>query len=154
MKGQILTFSVQENSGAISGADGVRYHFEGTDWKTDRPPARGMEVDFEADGNRAKNVYLALGGGSTASGSKDRITAGLLAIFLGGLGVHKFYLGFTVPGLIYVLINTIGFAITWLLLFIPNITIGIIALIERIIYLTKSDEEFEQRYVVQRKEWF
>ena len=152
MKGQILDFSVQENSGVISGSDGKRYSFNGADWKGDRPPSRGMSVDFEADGNHAKSVFLALG--STASGSKDKTAAGLLAIFLGGLGIHKFYLGFTGPGLVYLLVNTIGFAITWMLLFIPNIALGVMAFVEGIIYLTKSDEEFEQMYVVQRKQWF
>ena len=44
--------------------------------------------------------------------------------------------------------------VTWLLLFIPNFVLGLIAFIEGIIYLTKSDEEFEQAYVVQKKKWF
>ncbi len=152
MKGQILDFSIQANSGVISGSDGVRYSFKGEDWKGDRPPGRGLWVDFEADGNHAKSVFIAIG--STASGSKSKVAAGLLAIFLGGWGIHKFYLGFTGPGLAYLLVNTIGFAITWLLLFIPNIVFGVMALVEGIIYLTKSDEEFDQMYVVQKKQWF
>ena len=152
MKGQILNFSIQENFGVISGADGARYTFSGAEWNGDRPPVRGMSIDFEVDGNQAKSVYVALG--SMASGSKNRTAAGLLAIFLGGLGIHKFYLGFTGPGLVYLLVNTLGFAITWTLLFIPNIALEVMALIEGIIYLTKSDEEFEQTYVVQKKQWF
>ncbi len=152
MKGQILDFSVQKNSGVISGTDGVRYHFEGSDWKGERPPSRGMMVDFEADGNHAKSVYLALG--ATTPGSKNKVAAGLLGILLGGIGIHKFYLGFTGPGLVYLLVNTIGFAVTWALGFIPNIILGIMALIEGIIYLTKSDEEFEQVYVIEKKKWF
>jgi|CZCB01.1.fsa_nt_gi TM2 domain-containing membrane protein YozV len=152
MRGQILDFSMRDNSGVISGADGQRYYFTRADWHGDRPPVRGMEVDFETDGNKAQNVYIAIS--STVSGSKNRIAAGLLAIFLGGLGIHKFYLGFTGPGLVYLLINTIGFFITWALLFIPNAILGIFALIEGIIYLTKSDEEFERLYVIERRQWF
>lgn len=152
MKGQILDYSIQSNIGTISGADGKRYQFAGSEWKGTGVPMRGMTVDFEVEGNFAKAVYVAVG--STSTSSKNRLTAGLLAIFLGGLGIHKFYLGFTGPGLIYLLINTIGFAITWIFLYIPNIMLGIIALIEGIIYLTKSDEEFEQLYVVQKKKWF
>jgi len=162
MKGQILDFSIQENSGAISGSDGMRYTFSGADWKGDRPPARGMWVDFEVDGNHAQSVYVALDSTalvsttpvSTAPGSKNKMAAGLLAIFLGSLGIHKFYLGFTGPGLVYLLVNTIGFLVTWLLLFIPNVVLGVMAFVEGIIYLTKSDEEFERIYVVQRKQWF
>ncbi len=152
MQGQILDYSVQENSGVITGSDGARYSFSGADWKGDRPPARGMTVDFDPEGSHAKSVFLAIG--SAGSKEKDKTAAGLLAIFLGGWGVHKFYLGFTGPGLVYLLTNTIGLAITWILLFIPNIALGVIALVEGIIYLTKSDEEFEQLYVIQKKQWF
>ena len=152
MKGQILDFSIQENIGQISGNDGKRYQFKGAEWKSNTPPHRGMIVDFAIEGDEAKQVYVAVG--ATATSSKNKTTAGLLAILLGGWGIHKFYLGFTGPGLVFLLINTIGFAVTWLMLFIPNIIVGIIALIEGIIYLTKSDEEFEQLYVVQKKKWF
>jgi len=129
-----------------------RYTFSGTDWKGEGTPARGISVDFETDGDKANAIYRALG--SATPGAKNKTAAGLLAIFLGGLGIHKFYLGYTGPGLVYLLVNTIGFAITWVLLFIPNIVLGIIAFVEGIIYLTKTDEEFEQQYVVQQKQWF
>jgi TM2 domain-containing membrane protein YozV len=152
MKGQVLDFSVQSNTGTISSSDGSRFHFNGSEWKGTGVPARGMTVDFEPDGNQAKGVYLALG--SATASSKNKVAAGLLGIFLGGWGVHKFYLGFTGPGLVYLLVNTVGFAITWLFLFIPNIILGVIAFVEGIIYLTKSDEDFEQTYVVQKKQWF
>ena len=152
MKGQILDYSIQMNSGTISGADGKRYQFAGSEWKGAGMPTRGITVDFDVEGNLAKAVYVAIGGISASS--KNKVAAGLLAIFLGGLGIHKFYLGFTGPGLVYLLINTIGFAITWVLLCIPNMILGTIALIEGIIYLTRSDEEFEQLYVVQKKKWF
>lgn len=86
--------------------------------------------------------------------AKNKTTAGLLAIFLGGLGLHKFYLGFTGPGLVYLLVNTIGWAITWMLLFIPNIVLFIMAFIEGIIYLTQADEGFEQKYIIEQRKWF
>jgi TM2 domain-containing membrane protein YozV len=152
MKGQILAFSVQSNSGTISGLDGKRYQFVGSEWKDTGVPTRGMTVDFDVEDSLAKAVYLAIG--SATTGSKNKLAAGLLAIFLGGLGIHKFYLGFTGPGLIFLLINTIGFAVTWMFFWIPNMILGVISLIEGIIYLTKSDEEFEQLYVVQKKKWF
>ena len=153
MKGQILEYSVQSNTGTVSGADGNRYQFNGAEWKGTTVPSRGMSVDFEAEGNQAKAVYLALGS-PTGAGSKDKTTAGLLAIFLGGLGMHKFYLGYTGPGLVFLLTNTIGFAISWILLWTPHFILYLIAIIEGIIYLTKSDEEFQQTYVIQKKKWF
>jgi len=65
---------------------------------------------------------------------KNKTTAGLLAIFLGGLGVHKFYLGKTGLGILYLLF-------CWT--YIP----AIIGLIEGIIYLSASDEKFYNNYV-------
>lgn len=81
--------------------------------------------------------------------SKNKVAAGLLAIFLGGLGIHKFYLGYTTQGIILLLVTILGA----LLLIGPLIT-GVISLIEGIIYLTKSDEDFYNIYVANKKEWF
>ena len=72
-----------------------------------------------------------------------KVVAGILGILLGGLGVHKFYLGYTTTGIIQLVIGVCTFGAG-----------GIIGLIEGIIYLTKSDAEFYQLYVVQRKDWF
>jgi len=158
MKGQIVDYSVQSHSGAISGHDGTRYQFDGAEWMSDGVPARGRQVDFEVDGDQAKNIYVALAGSSygagAQAGTKNKTAAGLLAIFLGSFGVHKFYLGFTGPALVYLLTNTVGWILTIWIAGIPNIILGIMAVIEGIIYLTKTDEEFEQLYIVQKKQWF
>ena len=81
----------------------------------------------------------------TASGNK--FTAGILGILLGFLGTHKFILGLTTPGLIMLLVSvcTCGYG---------AIPMGIIGLIEGIIYLTRSDEEFHRLYVIEKKAWF
>lgn len=71
----------------------------------------------------------------TPSRTKVRITAGVLAIILGGVGVHKFYLGAWGWGILYVL-----FFWTYL----PAIA----GLVEGILILTKSDQEFAQLYNV------
>lgn len=73
-------------------------------------------------------------GDSAASGSKDRVTAGVLAILLGWFGAHKFYLGDTGLGILYLCFFWTG---------IP----AIVGLIEGILYLTKTDEEFHRAYV-------
>lgn len=75
---------------------------------------------------------------------KDKkLVAGLLGIFLGGFGVHKFYLGYTKEGVIQLVVTLVTCGIA-----------SIIGLIEGIIYLTKSDDEFVATYVVGRKGWF
>ena len=82
-------------------------------------------------------------------GDKSKVAAGLLGIFLGGLGIHKFYLGRNNPGLIMLLVTLIGG-----ILIIPALVMGIIGLIEGIIYLTKTDEQFYDEYVLHKKDWF
>lgn len=70
---------------------------------------------------------------STAPNGKSKIAAALLAFFLGGFGVHKFYLGQIGLGILY---------LVFFWTFIPSI----IAFIEFIILLTMSDESFNQKY--------
>jgi TM2 domain-containing membrane protein YozV len=71
-------------------------------------------------------------GATTASG-RNRIAAALFAIFLGGLGIHKFYLGKVGQGILY-------------LVFCWTVIPSIIGLIEGIIYLVQSDAEFAAKY--------
>jgi TM2 domain-containing membrane protein YozV len=74
-------------------------------------------------------------------GAEKKIVAGIFGILLGGLGIHKFYLGYTKEGIIQLIL---GF-----------FCIGsIIGLIEGIIYLTKSDEAFVATYITGKKGWF
>ena len=152
MKGTILEYSIPTNEGHISGNDGCRYVFAGSEWKAAGVvPARGLAVDFNVEGGRATSVFLAVGatvGGG--SGKKSKVVAALFAWFLGIFGAHKFYLGYTTPAVIMLLCGTVG----WLLFCIPPIIVAIIAFIEFIIYLTKSDEEFDRIYVQGKKEWF
>ncbi|MFH6966154.1 TM2 domain-containing protein [Flavobacterium sp. FlaQc-28] len=71
-----------------------------------------------------------------------KVTAGILGILVGALGIHKFYLGYTKEGIIQILLNLLcGLG-------------SLIGLIEGIIYLTKTDEDFYQTYQVGKKGWF
>ncbi len=76
-----------------------------------------------------------------------KLVAGLLGIFLGAFGVHKFYLGYKKEGLILLLV-------TVLTCFMAGSITGIIGIIEGIMYLTKSDEDFTATYVDGQKAWF
>jgi TM2 domain-containing membrane protein YozV len=79
--------------------------------------------------------------------ASNKVAAGVCGILLGSLGVHKFILGYTGPGLIMLLVTilTCGFG---------GIVMHIIGLIEGIIYLTKSDDDFVHTYVVNQRHWF
>ena len=90
-------------------------------------------------------------GNSVPNQSSKRIVAGILAIILGPLGIHKFILGYTKEGIITLIITFILGVITC---GIAAWAIGIITLVEGIIYLTKSDEEFIQTYQINKKGWF
>ena len=138
MKGHILDFSAEENTGIISGDDGQRYQFVGAEWKSDIAPSRGLTVDFDTEGNAAKAVYRALG---VPRATKNRQLAGWIAILCGYLGIHKFYLGFPKEGWVYLLVSLVGGGI---LLGIPLFIIWIMAALEGVVYLKSSDEEFEQ----------
>jgi TM2 domain-containing membrane protein YozV len=84
-------------------------------------------------------------------GRKNHIVAGLLAIFFGSLGVHKFYLGYSTPGLIMLLVTLIGSIFTFGL---AALVMSIIGIIEGVIYLMKTDEEFYYTYELTTKQWF
>ena len=87
--------------------------------------------------------------------SKSKVAAGVFAILLGGLGVHKFYLGYTGPGIILLVGFIISLATAIVVIGLFGLAaIGLITLIEGIFYLTKTDEEFHNTYVVNRKGWF
>jgi TM2 domain-containing membrane protein YozV len=84
-------------------------------------------------------------------GAEKKIAAGVLAILLGGLGLHKFYLGYNTAGIIMIVVSLcvgtftcgVGYSL-----------MGLVGLIEGIIYLTKSDADFVATYITGRKEWF
>ena len=81
-------------------------------------------------------------GGLPPDIANKKLVAGLLGILLGGFGVHKFYLGMTTAGIIQLIL---GFACG----------IGaVIGIIEGIMYLTKSDQDFYQQYIIEKKQWF
>ena len=84
---------------------------------------------------------------ANAMRASSKIPAGICGILLGWLGIHKFILGYTGPGLIMLLVSVLS-------CFILAPIMHIIGLIEGIIYLCKPDEEFMRTYVDGRKEWF
>lgn len=84
---------------------------------------------------------------NSSESSNKKVVAGILGILLGALGIHKFILGYNKEGIIMLLVSllTCGFG---------SPVMGIIGLVEGIIYLTKTDEEFQQIYLENKKGWF
>lgn len=75
--------------------------------------------------------------------AEKKLVAGLLGILLGGFGVHKFYLGYTKEGVIQIVITFLTCGVG-----------SLVGLIEGIVYLTKSDQDFVNTYITNKKPWF
>lgn len=82
-----------------------------------------------------------------ALGGDKKILAGILAIVVGSLGIHKFILGYKTEGLIMLLVTVLSCGIL-------GVVMTVIGIVEGIMYLTKSDEEFVRTYLQDKKGWF
>lgn len=80
-------------------------------------------------------------------GADKKIAAGICGILIGALGIHKFILGYKKEGLIMLLVSVLSCGMVAPIM-------GIIGLIEGILYLTKSDEDFSRIYFQNKKGWF
>ncbi|AUC82693.1 NINE protein [Lacinutrix sp. Bg11-31] len=85
-----------------------------------------------------------------ATGENKKVLAGVLGILLGAFGVHKFILGYTKEGIIMAVVGVLGFFLCG----IPTMIVSVVGLVEGIMYITKTDEEFYNTYQVGRKPWF
>jgi len=158
MQGTILEVSMQSSSGIISGEDGARYNFAFNQWRAQGIPNKGQRVDFMPQDQNATEIYSTQSSGGVTEifeGDKNKTVAALLGILLGSLGAHKFYLGYKTSGAIMLGLTISGWILSSVLIgmlwaWIP----AVVGLIEGFIYLSKSDSDFEQIYVVGDKPWF
>jgi TM2 domain-containing membrane protein YozV len=161
MKGTLQDFSVAENRGWIAADDGNRYSFQGPEWKGTGLPMSGHRVNFELLGDVATSVQPEMApvmaspsqqpGVPILGSPVDKTTVGLCALLLGWLGIHKFLLGFQTEGIIMLAVSLGAGVLTC---GIGSGVIWIIGIIEGIIYLTMSQEEFERTYIQGKKKWF
>lgn len=151
MKGKILGYNKTTQIGVISGEDGNRYQFKRENWESPNEPTVGHGVDFNVENDNAVEIYRSISDNSVTLNlhEKNKFIAALLAFFLGSFGAHKFYLGYSKQGIIMLCVAILG-----AIVFLPTAVIAIIAIIECILYLTKSDEEFQRVYVDNKRPWF
>jgi len=109
----------------------------------DTPPEGAPSEDTPPPPPEAPPALAAVPASGQLPGADKKVLAGILGIILGGFGVHKFILGYTQEGIIQIVITLVTCGVG-----------SIVGLIEGIIYLTKSDEEFVATYVEGRKGWF
>ena len=151
MRGQVLGFDYRTGLGEISGEDGHRYKFVGTEWRPHSQPRSGQSVDFEPAVDEARAIYAIAhpSAFAAAPGQPNRLVAALFALFLGTIGIHKFYIGENKAGLIMLLVAIFG-----LILVVPTLIMAVIAFVEAINYFMTPDDEWHQRYVEGNRAWF
>ena len=81
------------------------------------------------------------------AGADKKVVAGILGILVGGLGIHKFMLGYQREGVIMLLVSVLS-------CFTLYGIMHVIGIVEGIMYLTKTDEAFVREYIYGRKGWF
>ena len=111
--------------------------------------------DFADEAKKTANEFSDGLNNAIGGGENKKMLAGVLAIILGSLGVHKFILGYQKEGFILLGVSIAAYVLSCvgvglLFVWIP----GVVGLIEGIIYLTKSDEEFYNTYQAGKKPWF
>ncbi len=86
---------------------------------------------------------------------QKKMLAGILGIVLGAFGVHKFILGYQKEGFIMLGVSIAGILLSCVFVgFFLTFGMGVVGLIEGIMYLTKSDDEFYEMYIKNQKPWF
>jgi phage shock protein PspC (stress-responsive transcriptional regulator) len=86
MQGTILSFSINTNSGLISGDDGIRYSFTGSAWRAEAYPSVGVSVDFVQSGRIADDIYcLTASVGSTTVGTENGFYRSANDAIIGGV---------------------------------------------------------------------
>ena len=113
-------------------------------------PGNGQQA-WQASGQQAWRPCQQPCYSSQVVRTKDHVAAGLLGIFLGFFGIHKFYLGYYSTGFIMLAVTIVGSLLT---LGLAGGVMTLIGIIEGIIYLVKSQTDFEQLYVFNKREWF
>ncbi len=79
--------------------------------------------------------------------SNKKLAVGMSAIFLGAFGVHKFILGYTKAGVIMVVVTLVTCGV-------GGFVMGVIGVIEGVIYLAKTPQEFADTYMAAARPWF
>ena len=148
MQGQVLGVDTRTGDGVITAQDGRRYRFRPADWAHRGEPGIGMVVDFEPAEDRATSIFPVPAsvpaaappqavGPAAAQGDRNKYVAAILALLLGTLGVHRFYLGRIGSGIALLVLSC---TVVGLLVSVPW------ALIDMVRYLVMPESDFAARY--------
>lgn len=114
MIGHIESYDPDARTGVIKSEEKF-FEFYQDDWVADVPPEQGDDVSFEADETKASNINLVGAYLEQPKAVKYRYVAAVLALVLGGAGVHRFYLGNYKMGLMQLALTaaTHGYGLLW-----------------------------------------
>ena len=115
MQGHIESYDVDTQTGVIKDAQGF-YNFHIEDWQAQVNPDVGDDVLFEINSdNKAVSINLAGGYLQAPKAVKYRYLAAFLALILGFVGVHRFYLGHYKMGFAQIAVTaiTVGYGAMW-----------------------------------------
>ncbi len=112
---------------------------------------RDSAKKLEEEAKKAAKEFRESWNETTQSSENKKMLAGILAILLGGFGIHKFILGYNREGVILIIL-TLG--LTILTLGTAGWVVWVVTIVEGIIYLTKTDTEFYETYQLNKRPWF
>jgi TM2 domain-containing membrane protein YozV len=114
MIGKIESYDPDNQTGVIKSGDKF-YEFHLNDWIAEVPPDPGDEVSFDATDGVAKKISLAGVFLNKPKAVKYKYLAGILALVLGGAGVHRLYLGYYGIALAQLALTlaTAGYGLLW-----------------------------------------
>ena len=127
MIGHIESYDPDSQTGVVKSEENS-YTFHLDDWVAQVPPDLDDDVNFEAEGTIARKINLVGAYLAPPKAVKYKYVAAFLALFLGFLGLHRFYLGFYKLGFAQLAVTaaTVGYGALWgfveaVLLFTGNI---------------------------------
>ncbi|MFZ2727036.1 MAG: TM2 domain-containing protein [Methylococcaceae bacterium] len=114
MIGHIESYDEQTQTGAIKSEEKF-FPFYINDWAANVAPEQGDDVIFEVVDNKAVQINLMGAYLEKPKAVKYRYLAAFLALILGFLGVHRFYLGYYKIGLMQIAFTaiTVGYGALW-----------------------------------------
>jgi len=95
--------------------------------------------------------------GAKPAGADKKVAAGICDIVLNGLDIHKFILGYQQEGIIMLSVYLGGLILGFFtcgITFLLSMAVHVVGIVEGIMYLMKSDEEFVDTYINHKKPWF
>jgi TM2 domain-containing membrane protein YozV len=153
VRGVVLDYDFRKSKGLISAENGQRFTFDIAEWRPNSAPTVGSKVDFVIKSEAATEIFAdaaVVAVPATNSTAEKRIVAGVLGILFGGLGVHKFYLGYKKQGFVMLGCFVLGLVFAG----IPSAVVALIGFVEGIMYLALPNEEFAKRHDALQHPWW